>query len=108
MQHVIDVQTTAQTDTALIADPGDGFKIVIYGAHFGAAGSNDWIIEHGSTTLCKAFCTAQQSSVELLPTGGKIEDRRWEAPASTAVTYTTSAAPDQVIECWYDVVSTGP
>jgi len=107
MKHVIDIQTTAQTDTALIADPGDGRKIVIYGAHFGAGGANSWIIEHGTTTLCKAFVQTQSAHSQIGPFGDGPEHVLWEAPASTAVTYTTTAAPDQVIEVWYDVVTSG-
>ena len=105
MQHVILTGTDAVTDATLIADPGDGRKIVIFGLHVGAAGACIFTVEHGSTTLFRAFATAQQGDIRLGPNGDKPSDRLWEAPASTAVTYTTSSSPDQMIEAWYEITA---
>lgn len=105
MQHVIKTGSAAVADGAFIADPGDGRKIVIFGIHFAAAGDCKLTIEHGSTALHVNFVDDQNVNAGVGPIGDGIGDRLWEAPASTAVTYTTSAAVDQVVEAWYAVVA---
>ncbi len=105
MQHVIKTGSSAVTDGALIADPGDGFKAVIFGVHFAAAGDCKLTIEHGSTALHVNFVVDEGANAGVGPIGDSIGDRLWEAPASTAVTYTTSTSVDQVIEVWYAVVA---
>ena len=105
MKHVIKTGSSAVTDGALIADPGDNYKIVIYGVHFAAAGDCKLTIEHGSTALHVNFVVDEGANGGVGPIGNKIADRLWEAPTSTAVTYTTSASVDQVVEVWYAVVT---
>ena len=107
MRHVIKTGSAAVTDGALIADPGDGFKIIIFGVHFAAAADCKLTIEHGSTTLHSTHVTDTWATSTVDPIGRKAADARWVAPASTAVIYTTDTSVDQVVEVWYDVVSTG-
>ncbi len=105
MLHVIKTGSSAVTDGALIADPGDGRKIVIFGVHFAAADDCKLTIEHGSTALHVSILKDESGPSRVGPIGDNIGDRLWEAPASTAVTYTTSTAVDQVVEVWYAVVA---
>ena len=81
MQHVIKTGSAAVTDGALIADPGDGRKVVIFGVHFGGAADCKLTIEHGSTALHIAHVTDQMGQSRVGPIGDGIGDRLWEAPA---------------------------
>ena len=105
MRHVIKTGSAAVTKGALIADPGDGFKIVIFGVHFAAAGDCKLTIEHGSTALHSTHVTDTDAISEVDPIGRKAADARWVAPASTAVTYTTDTSVDQVVEVWYAITA---
>ncbi len=105
MQHVIKTGSAAVTDGALIADPGDNRKVVIFGVHFAAAGDCKLTIEHGSTALHITHVTDTDATSAVGPIGDGLGDRLWEAPASTAVTYTTDTSVDQVVEVWYAITA---
>lgn len=104
MQHVIKTASAAQTDAALIADPGDGRKIIIFGIYCSADGDNKVTVEHGTTALHIAYVNEDGISC-VQSSAFRNGEHLWEAPASTAVTYTSDAAVGQVIEAWYLVVA---
>lgn len=91
--------SSALTDTSVVADPGDGFQVVITNiiVSTGAATAFNFFLEEGSTTIFgpiyleavagRGFCT---------PAGFKKH-----VTASTAVTITTSAAIAHSIDIQY-------
>ncbi len=104
MLHVIKTAGSAQSDAALIADPGDDRKVIIFGIYCSADGDNKVTVEHGSTALHVAHVNEDGPTV-VMSSGFRNGEHLWEAAASTAVTYTSDAAVNQVIEAWYLVVS---
>ncbi len=104
MQHVLVAASAAQTDAALIGDPGDDRKVIIFGIYCSADGDNKVTVEHGSTALHVAYVNEDGES-HVQSSGFRNGEHLWEAAASTAVTYTSDAAVNQVIEAWYLVVA---
>lgn len=98
MLHVNLNGSSAYTDQALIADPGDGFQVVITGiiGSTGAATALNFFLEEGSTKIFGPIyleATAGRGFVSgpiLLP-----------CTASTAITLTSSAAIAQSFDVFY-------
>ena len=102
MRHVIAEAASAQTDTSLIAAPGAGNKTVIYGLYFSSDVQQKITVEHGSTALHAQYVPANGGSIAAFNARpGSGETILWEAPANTAVTYTSSVAGNVVVEAWY-------
>lgn len=82
--------STAQTDTAVAADPGDGFQLVITDIVFssGAATAINMFLEEGATTILGPYYLEAVAGrgMALHFTTGKF------VTASTALTITTSAS----------------
>ena len=103
-QHVIKEAAAAQTDTELIAAPAAGRKIVIYGLYFSSDVQGKVLVEHGSTALHAQWVAADGGSIAAFNSrSGDTPTILWEAPAATAVTYTTTGAGNIVVEAWYDI-----
>jgi len=102
LTHVYKATATADTDTELIADPGDGYKIAICGIYISSDVAQSVLIEHGSTALHKQYVPANGGSIAAFQ--GAEEQVLWTAAASTSVTYTNSVAGNLVIEAWYRTV----
>ena len=82
-----DVQSTAQTDTELIAAQTDGKKVAVYQLYVTADAAVVVTFETGSTTVWKQFVGAGGGSV--VPYTGIA----WfETAKGEALTYTTSGA----------------
>lgn len=90
--------TAAYTDQALIADPGDGFQIVITSIIFasGEAVAINFFLEEGATKIFGPIY------IEAVAGRGFVSGPIYlPVTASTAVTLTTSAANDQSFDCDY-------
>jgi hypothetical protein len=102
MQHVIAEAATQQTDTELIAAPGAGKTIQIYGFFFSTDSAIKFTVEHGSTAIHAQWTAAGGGSIIFPDTPGITAP--WASiPANTAVTYTTSGASNVVVEAWYEI-----
>ncbi len=102
MIHAIDrLSAATATDKELVAAPGAGKSIDIYGFYASTNTATDILLEDGGTALHEGFLAAD---------GGQIlnPDRSeplWSVGENTALTYTTGTAADLVVEVWYDIVA---
>lgn len=101
MQHVHADANSQQTNTELIAAPGAGKKVVIHGFFFSSDSAIQFLVKHGSTTFHSQWVAAGGGSWAFPNTPLPPWD---VVPANTAVTYSTSAPSNVVIECWYKEV----
>lgn len=89
--------SSALTDTSVVADPGDGFQVVLTGIFFstGAATACNIFFEEGSTKILGPWYLEAVAGRGLQWKGEKF------VTASTAVTVTTSAAIAQSLDVDY-------
>jgi hypothetical protein len=98
MQRVEKNPSTAQTAAALIADPGDGWQVMVHKVYI----SSD-------TALTVSFTDGTSNWIQYVgATGGEIIGKDGvvllEGAASTALTYTTSVDGNVFLVVWYSVV----
>lgn len=86
--------STAQTDTSVQADPGDGFQIVITDIQFsnGAATAINMFLEEGLTTIWGPIY------LEAINGRGYVWKGKKHVTASTALTLTTSSSTAHSVE----------
>lgn len=86
--------STAQTDTAVAADPGDGFQLVITDIQFsnGAATAINMFLEEGASTIWGPIY------LEAINGRGYVWKGKKHVTASTALTITTSSSTAHSVE----------
>lgn len=89
--------SSAYTDESLVADPGDGFQVIItkITVSTGAATAMNFFLEEGSTKIFGPIY------LEAVAGRGYSADMFLPVTASTAVTITTSASIAQSVDVDY-------
>lgn len=102
MPFASNVSAAAETDTELIADPGDNKEIDVTGVTVSSAAANKVTFESGATVLYQLELGAQDSIVI-----GYAGDTVFSGTASTSVTYTTTATTATFVGLAYEIGQQG-
>ncbi|MFQ5518160.1 MAG: hypothetical protein ACE5E8_11375 [Acidimicrobiia bacterium] len=103
MAQAQDVQSTAQTDTSLVAAPGAGKQVVVIGVYISTDTAQTVSFESGTASLrWRQYCAANG--------GGLVQaaDKRhlFTCADNAALTYTSSAAGNVFVSVQYEVRGT--
>jgi len=103
MASANDVQSTAQTDTSLVAAPGAGSQIAVTSLYISTDTQQTVSLETGNSTLrWRQYCSANGGSVANV--GDSVKDELFRCADNEALTYTSSAAGNIFVSVQYRVV----
>lgn len=98
-----DSQSTAQTDTQLVAAPGSGKQIVVHGIYVSSDTAQTVTFESGTTDARWVQYVAANGGQTLNAGQGR---HLFTCSDNAALTYTTSAAGNVFVSVDYDIRST--
>ncbi len=112
MKHAIaTLAATTASDVELVAAPGSGVQIVIFGIYVSSDVQQQIDFESDATVnqlLHRQFVAANGGQIPSFRTGESADEKNnalWKVPINQALTYTTSASGNVVVEVWYDIGS---
>ncbi len=101
--HTVALQTGAATDQIVIADPGDGFTILLLSIYWSSAVQSNIFLEQGSTKVAGQFAAIdggrEHNPYESSSLGGR------QLAASTSLTLTTSGAGNLYLELVHEIIA---